>query len=332
MNDNITDRLDSWDKISGEADWSSILIGNGFSQNVWSRFGYSSLYEEAQKSEHETLSDDDIMLFERFETTNFERVLSALSISISVAEALGQERAVLEERYNSIQRALISSVHSVHIPFDLMADEQLDAIKNEMLRYEAVYLINYDLICYWSLMRDPDEFRDFFFSPPQFDISNTEVWGKKTRIHFLHGGLHLYRKPTGQTLKRSARFGRNLLDLFGEEFNGSVPLFISEGSSEDKLTSIYRSDYLSFLFSEFSRDRAPIVVFGSSLGETDQHIVDVLNSEPQRPIAVSIRNDGDIRQKKASLIEALPGAKLYFFDAETHPLGSHDLEVREEGE
>jgi hypothetical protein len=330
MNDNITHELQSWEEVSRYAEWSSILIGNGFSQNIWKRFGYTSLYEQARELNGASLSPDDITLFDRLQTTNFERVLSALSTSITVNNALGREANYLQERYENIKGALINAVHAVHIPFHLISNEKLDIVKTELSNYGSVYIVNYDLICYWAIMREPGKFRDFFFSSAKFDISNTDVWGDRTSIHFLHGGLHLYRKPTGETIKRRAEAGKNLLELFGTEFEGAVPLFVSEGSFEDKLASISRSDYLSFLFNKFLQDKSPIVVFGSSLGNADRHIVNILNSKRQREIAISIKNDGDIRQKKASLIEALPNVRLYFFDAETHPLGSHELRVVED--
>ena len=133
--------------------------------------------------------------------------------------------------------------------------------------------------------------------------------------------------PPGRTLKRRAEEWQNLLDLFGTEFEDALPLFVSEGTSGQKLASIHRSDYLSFLFGEFSKDNGPIVIFGHALGESDQHIADVLNSETKRPIAISILKRGDVRQKKASIIDSLPKADLCFFDASTHPLGSPKLVV-----
>ena len=81
------------------------------------------------------------------------------------------------------------------------------------------------------------------FWGPYFDPANTELWGKATAALYLHGGLHLYRTPRGRTLKRAATEHLNLLDLFGTEPEpGATPLFISEGSAQDKLESIHRSD------------------------------------------------------------------------------------------
>lgn len=324
----VTADLRNWTELEGEHDWSSLLIGNGFSQNIWQRFGYASLFETAQAN---GLAAPDVALFEGLEhTRNFERVLSALSTAVLVQNALGQEVGHLTDRIESIRLALIAAVHSVHVGRNLVGEEKLEAVRNELLKYKSVFLTNYDLLCYWAIMQNPNGFCDYFFAGEVFDVSNTEIWGKRTSIHFLHGGLHLYRRPNGRTIKRAAAAGQNLLDLFGTEFGGAIPLFVSEGTSADKLGSIYRSDYLSFLFNQFSADDGPLVVFGNSLGESDSHLVDVLSSAPDRTVAISVRNEGDIRQKKAGLIERLPRSDLHFFDAQTHPLGSPALQVAEE--
>lgn len=69
-------------------------------------------------------------------------------------------------------------------------------------------------------------------------------------------------------------------------------------------------------------------MFGHSLSQSDQHLLDVVRNQEGRPIAISMRREsGSIRERKARLIASLPDAKLYFFDAETHPLGAADLKV-----
>lgn len=328
MIDGLDDNLEDWTDLRNREDWSGLIIGNGFSQNLWQRFGYASLFETASHGDGAQLSAADINLFDRLETRNFEVVLSALATSKTVSAALEQPLAPFSEREDSIRESLIRAVHSVHVPWLSVPDPHLDHIAAELSRYASIYCTNYDLMLYWSFMRDPSAFRDYFWSE-QFDITNTEVWDKKTKVHFLHGGLHLYRRPNGQTLKRSAAAGQNLLDLFGTPYNDAMPLFISEGTAQEKLASIYRSDYLSFVFACLAQDAGPLVIFGHSLGESDKHLVDAVGTHKGRAIAISLRAEGNIRQKKAALIEALPEAALYFYNAATHPLGAANLKIEE---
>lgn len=325
----IDNTLPSWEAVEGQCEWSGLLLGNGFSQNVWARFGYQSLFETASQAGESQLVAEDLALFQGLATHNFEVVLSALSTSKLVAHALGQEAGLLSARESSIRNALIAAVHRVHVPWGTVPENTLNHLAAALANFESIYSTNYDLLVYWSMMRQPASFRDFFWSS-EFDITNTEVWGKKTKVHFLHGGLHLYRKPNGQTLKRAAQAGANLLDVFATDFGGALPLFISEGTASEKLASIYRSNYLSFLMSRFTEDASPIVVFGHSLGESDTHILDILRSRPGREIAVSMRPGGNIVQRKAGMIEELPDAQLTFFEASTHPLGRPELRLEEQ--
>lgn len=327
----LDDNLANWDELKETCDWSGILIGNGFSQNIWKGFGYKSLFETASNGEGAQLSAQDIALFDRLETRNFEIVLSALSTSKAVAKALEQGQALLVERETSIREALIKAVHAVHVPWLNMDDNTLNHVSGALADYASVYCTNYDLLTYWSIMKDPGSFRDYFWSE-EFDVTNTEIWGKKTKVHFIHGGLHLYRRPNGQTLKRKAGEGQNLLDLFATPYRDAVPLFVSEGSAGEKLASIYQSDYLSFVFARLADDDTPLVIFGNSLGESDKHIIDAVGAHKGRDVAVSLRAEGNIRQRKAGLIEALPSVRLYFFDAATHPLGRPQLTMKDPDE
>ena len=324
MTDRLDNNLGDWNDLATKDDWSAILVGNGFSQNIWRGFGYDSLFKTASQEGGGHLAPADVSLFDCLETRNFESVLSALAMSKAVALALKEPHVHFEERENSIRAALIQAVHRIHLPWHSTPDTKLDRIAEIITKYKDVYCTNYDLLIYWSLMRNKKEFKDYFWDE-QFDITNTKIWGKESKIHFLHGGLHLYLRPNGQTLKRRAEPDQNLLDLFGTQYGDAVPLFISEGTYKEKVTSIYRSDYLSFVFACLKQDAGPLVVFGHSLNDSDKHIIDAVGSHQGRSIAVSVRAVGNIRQKKAAIIKALPGANIHFFDAATHPLGAADL-------
>lgn len=226
----------------------------------------------------------------------------------------------------------VEAVKSVHIPWANIPEDNLRAIKQALLPYEFVYSTNYDLILYWSIMIDePLGFTDYFFAP-RFDLGNTEIWAKATKVLFLHGGLHLYRELSGQTIKRKAQPWQNLLDLFGTPIEPpAVPLFISEGTSRDKLNSIYRSDYLSFAYSQFARHRGPLVIFGQSLNaEFDGHLIDAIRKSDANILAISLLPGAGVPTRKARFYGAFPNMDVYFFDATTHPLGAADLRVPED--
>jgi len=103
----LDDNLPPWEKVRAEMGWSGLLLGNGLSQHIWDRFKYTSLFEVAQSNVvPQQLNGEDLLLFERLNTHNFERVLSALSTGITVTEALNKDATFLRERYESIRKAL----------------------------------------------------------------------------------------------------------------------------------------------------------------------------------------------------------------------------------
>lgn len=324
--------LRSWDEIQ-EHDWSGLLLGNGSSIAVWPRFGYSSLFDEAQRLDLEhSLTEADLRLFDRMGTTNFEAVLSALQTAKIVGDALGTDTTEITARHQAIRLALVAAVKQVHVTWVDVPDATLCAIRDCMLKFDSVYTTNYDLLLYWAVMHgDPTPFPDYFWSQP-FDVANTELWRKATKLLFLHGAIHLYHDSDGRTFKRLSG-AENLLESFGEGTQeGHTPLFVAEGSSEEKLRSIRNSDYLTFAYKSFAEHNGDVVIFGSSLGQTDAHLVSAMQHWEGHTVAVAMRPGQDeaaVIERKARLKRELPKAALVFLDSSTFPLGALDLQVEE---
>jgi hypothetical protein len=330
MANHIGPDLLQWDAIKNALPWSGILLGNGASRFVWDRFGYNTLFEVACSNEIENpLSVTDQALFTALDNTvNFEAVLGALSIAAKVTHVLGNDTVVITRHYDSIKRSLIEAVHAVHVRWEDIDEAALIAIRNALLFYRHVYTTNYDLLVYWAIMAENDGggFKDYFWGE-EFDVANTEIWGKVTTVLYLHGALHLYSLIHGGTVKERAG-GMNLLDRFALR-NDALPLFVSEGTYRDKVASIARSNYLTFALQRFSTHSGPLVIFGQGLSETDRHLVAAIRSWDYRPIAISVYrvDDQQVIEEKARLIQQFPRADIHFFDARTHPLGFAGLRV-----
>lgn len=327
----ISSRLSHWDDLADEFEWTGLLVGNGASIAVSRDFKYSSLHNVARSDDlAQPLTATDVAFFDAMRTTDFEEVLSALSIAGNVATILEESTEQIDERYESIRQALVQAVRAVHVGWRYVPDSTLETIGRHLRTYEYVYSTNYDLLLYWSIMnREARGFRDYFFGE-SFDVTDTEIWdGRYTKVLYLHGGLHLYRSRSGGTLKRAAGgSGVNLLDLFGMPYRGAVPLFVTEGNAEQKLRAIGRSDYLSFAYSRFQEHEGPLVAFGHSLGASDAHIVSAMANWEEPIIAIGLMPTSSARliERKASLRRQLRG-RLMFFDARTHPLGDASLNV-----
>jgi len=330
---NLDAKLLDWKELRSKINFSGLLLGNGASRAVWEGFAYRALYDiAANKNIKQRLGQQDLELFTKFgDNRNFEQVLSALTTARLVNEALDLNTNLIVERYDSVQNALIEAVQKTHIPWAKVKGDVLQHIRNALRLYTHVYTTNYDLLVYWAIMHKKQRgFKDYFFNPPRFDLANTTIRGQATLVHYIHGALHLYRTPTGGTYKRSATPDENLLDLFGSPLESLYPLLIAEGTADDKLKSIYSSDYLSFAYSKLAHHGGPLCIFGSALSESDRHIVDAINGAQVEVAAVSLqptRNGDIIKAKKANIFQLLPNVDLHFFDSTTHPLGDPALKI-----
>jgi hypothetical protein len=333
----IDDALQSWPEVAPHVGEAGLLLGNGASIAVWRKFAYRSLYARASSGIQHCLTAEDVSVFARLGTQNFEDVLRSLATASLVISALGHNDAFLLLRYASIHRALIEAVHSIHVPWSqALRVNSLVPIRKYLLQHKFVYSTNYDLMLYWSMAASGSrdlkyEFLDFIWngSPPSFDRFKADVRPERsgcTRVHYLHGGLHLYRDPAGRTNKLVAYQGR-LLSQFGTIV---IPEYVAEGTWAQKMAKISQSDYLSFAFASFARHPGPLVVFGHSLDfDSDGHLVQAMRKWGNRPIAISIvpGDPGSVKDAKLKYLRLLPAATLKFFDARTHPLGEPALEM-----
>jgi hypothetical protein len=330
-----TNDLLDWNTVlETEMRWTGLLLGNGASRAVWDEFSYPSLYDRARSVQiANPLAAEDEALFAAFTTRNFERVLGSLKTAGTVARALGQSDSEIRTRYDHVQHALFEAVGSVHVPWEQVAGDTLRSIRSALRAYPAVYSTNYDLLVYWAIMHEDEGagFKDFFWGADHtFDPKDTAVSGNATLIYYLHGGTHLRALVDGGTRKHVAELGA-LLDAFPTSFESDdVPLLVSEGTAEDKLAAVLRSDYLSFAYGRLAEHTGGLVIFGQSLSDEDSHLVDLINTwrepwrEPTPNIAISIRRTADpdeVRLEKLRYAALLPYVDLFFFDPDTHPLG-----------
>lgn len=334
--------LQSWAELQQEFQGGVLLLGNGSSRAIWEGFGYSSLYDEAQAGIEHPLASEDEDLFASLATTNFEAVLSALRTAEIVCRSIGLATDPIRARHNSIRIALMEAVQSIHVPWSDVPDSVLTQMRNELSHYSYILTTNYDLLAYWAVMSEEHTwpFKDYFWNECNddgswvcFDASNTDAVAGSAKLLYVHGALHLVELPWGETAKRTAG-DANLLEMFAvpdpDEDYPVVPLVITEGSSEDKMEAIRRSDYLSFAYERLSHVPGPLTIFGLSLRDEDQHLVEaIIKADEKRSLAISIRasSDEQVIKRKLELMKTFTKADLRFFDATTNPLGSPNMSV-----
>lgn len=325
----IDHHLIPWSEIEAKT-WKSLLLGNGFSVNIWSRFGYGSLYDVAKSTDVEIpLDDNSKALFESLGSTNFEDVLKVLFHARLVDHQLGSPQlAQIESLYNGTKNSLAAAVNFSHVPYDFPG---LNAINHAFRSFSNIFTTNYDLIPYWAIMHeDTWRFRDLFWGQGNtFDPKNTSVNADRCVISYLHGAVHLVELPDGKTKKVTANGIDTLTELFDLAHPEHFPLFISEGTSDRKLSRIKRNDYLRFSFEKLLATTGNLVVIGHSLHKDyDQHLIDALRDGQFDSIAISVwphQDAENILVFKSRILAELKGKEVYFFDSTTHPLGSPEL-------
>jgi len=302
----------------------NLLLGNGFSSAIFPAFRYESLLGEAKR---QGLFGPDVeAVFEEFGTHDFEYVLSQLWTCVRVSRHLGLETSPFSSRYDLVRESLAKAVKAVHPRHDSLKREALAACAKKLReRYSGVFTLNYDLLLYWMLAADSfDGVGDFFWSSDlRFDPASCSERENQLPIFYLHGALFLSSDEEG-TSKLKSDWGRNLLEQVEDRWKeGKVPIFVSEGTWEQKARAIRRDPYLSFALGRLSRIQEGLTAFGASFGESDRHIVQAVTANPSlRTIAVSIRGESEeelgqaMRRIEGRLVAIRQDVALHFYKAE----------------
>lgn len=335
-------KLKSYDKIPSEAT-RNLLIGNGFSIGVSRQFSYTSLKQVCV--DNNWLSNDENQLFEKLAyDNNFEFILNQLRTAADVNQILDINHKKPSSCYKNIRDALIKSIRLIHPDFSNIGKNWKFECLEELSRHESIFTTNYDLLTYWITAKSNfghfnkdrkfSRFTDCFWSSNLvFDPFNTDIWGKKTPVYYLHGALFLYRDKVSQEVtKIRSKDRRNLLDSIENIWqDGHSPVLISEGSAKAKKIAIQTDPYLTFAFSRFLKIRGGMTIFGHSLSETsDGHIVSgVSENKNLSHLAISIypgtKSDDEIEDQMERISYSFRkfrkrGGKIIFYDSTTCPL------------
>jgi len=255
----------------------TIIIGNGGSIAVNECFKYPSIYEYALKEK--LFSSKTIKLFEAFETKNFELVLKYILHAKTVNKILDIQDKNLNEQYENIKSDLINIIQKIHPEYSEIK-HQLPTINQFLQKFKKVITLNYDLVLYWAIMFDNNNFIDYFtrqkqYSPLEFDVSMSRL--NRTEVFYLHGNLMLGKNRYGNTVKHEANNEFNLIDSISNSWEEiqTTPLFVSEGSSDNKLSYIQNHHYLNHIYNNIlpCHNHQNITIYGWSFSEQDEHIL-----------------------------------------------------------
>jgi hypothetical protein len=110
----------------------------------------------------------------------------------------------------------------------------------------------------------------------------------------LHGALHVFDSGTEIQKYTWANTQVRLIDQIRDAMNrGLFPLFVAEGTSQEKLEKIRHSDYLSKGFRSFSEISGALFIYGHSLAANDEHYLKRIEKGKVAHLYVGIYGDPD---------------------------------------
>lgn len=249
--------------------------------------------------------------------------------------ALKMDESITSEAYKDLRTALIQSVRDIHVEHSEVSDK-LFQMAAFLKCFKTVVSLNYDFLVYWAMLAGNNKWGPWFkdcFVNGTFD----EDWERfrkayrgakeSTLVFYPHGNLILASDLSGDEQKIVSGERENLLDtVVGKWESGDyTPLFVSEGTSKQKIQAINRSPYLGNVYnSVLGRLGSNIVAFGWSMRDQDNHILEAICSNKDiEALAVSVIVSEDVEsrctdiKRKISQTEGANSIEIVFFDAES---------------
>lgn len=288
----------NWSDISSEYS-GSILLGNGASISIDTCFAYTSIKEHA--IENGLLTHQVQRLFEYFQTSDFELILRLVWQANSVNLALEITDHETRYAYEHVRDCLITSVRSIHPEYSNV-EIQFQHISRFLRSFNTILSLNYDLTLYWIIIYSNGEPNGHYFKDCMVHSQFDSEWSKFRRsigrhdrrvtlVFYPHGSLALARNIINEEFKLQAISGRDLLCSILDywESGNFIPLFVSEGTSNQKLLAIQSSPYLNTVYSEvIPKIGDNLTIFGWGVGEHDIHILKRIKQSGVRRVAVSV--------------------------------------------
>lgn len=316
-----------WEDIAGDFERGTVLVGNGASIAVDRGFRYEALLQEARQRGLLTAQVED--LFRSFNTSDFELALRLVWHATKVNSALQIPDDLTRQVYQDVRRALIDTVRAVH-PVHADVAERLPSMYRFLKQFSTVLSLNYDLLVYWTMtygfdLPDQHQFKDCFLNG-NFD----DDWKRfrrrireqtNTLVFYPHGNLALRR----DVLDREGKIHDQGDGLLGAILNAwstgnYIPLFVSEGTSAQKLSAIRNSYYLSTVYREVIPSlEGTLTIFGWGMGEQETHLLQRLAQANVAQVACSVHrgNQQSCESAFRTLRNRLGEIDVVFFDSES---------------
>lgn len=298
-----------------------LLLGNGFSTALFRDiFSYNSIREEADFSSHTELAS----IFDEIGTSDFEKVIRAMENAATISSTYSAPQEIVEKIESDaakLKQILVQTISARHPETtNQVTEAQKVSCGSFLSRFKKIYTLNYDVLLYWVLLHGresrPDEIDDGFRLGDEELGTDYRVFDSphSPTFFFLHGALHLYDSGSQTRKYVWADSGRPLMTQVQEAISQNLyPLFVAEGSSDQKLTRINHNGYLSKALRSFEAvcdmKDADLFIFGHSLNESDNHILNFAKKGKFKRVFVSIYK-GDAPDYPADFVAKAQNLKV----------------------
>lgn len=312
-----------------------LMLGNGFSVSLFPRiFNYRILAERVT-------SEQIRQIFTSLGTNDFEYVMRKLTDALQIAGLYDEAAAFgvrLSEDLEELKATLIDVIAQSH-PANpqTITDDQYEHCHAFLSHFNdgKKYTFNYDLLLYWVFMHFLDHedtarrlMCDDGFRHPE-DNQSIVTWeiGREheQNLYYIHGAIHVFSDGSGiekYTWVNDGQ-GRTITEQVRQSINQQkYPVFISEGTTQHKLSRIRDNSYLGRAFSSLKAIQGNLFIFGHSIRNEDDHVFDYINMKSRvRNIFISVFGEVDNNQaifdKVAHWQETNPRKNYYFYAAES---------------
>ena len=243
--------------------------------------------------------------FEALDTTDFEKVMRGLIQTVLLLNAYSPgDNSLVEDltRDAELLRTILAKVIASNHPArsNEISDDQFRSCRAFLNNFKKIYTLNYDLLLYWTLMKDdiddldlkPDDgFRQPDTGPMEYVVWDISDPGHQN-IFYLHGALHVFDAGAEVQKHTWSNTGIALVDQIRDALGkGRYPIYVSEGSSKSKLDRIMHSSYLIRGYRSISNIGGTLFIFGHSLQENDEHVLERIRDSNVVKVYVSIFGD-----------------------------------------
>lgn len=315
-----------------ESDKRFLLTGNGFSMSYNNeRFSFTSLLESAVDKGLILESSPIYQVFQEFATKDFEEVVKLLETSVRVLEkysAISDEnKETIINDSKSLKKHLVEIITNNHPEkINDITDEEFLHSTTFINKYHKVYTLNYDLLLYWSTIKlmdfiTQDKIKKDALKPTDGFHDDAEgndyvIFGNDSssqEVFYLHGALHIFDKKYKIIKNTYSRTSIALKEQTLQNLEQDIyPIFVSEGTSEQKKTKIIHNAYLNHCYKSLGSigsKQSSLVVFGTLLKTNDAHIREAILRNKVKNIYFGVASEEEINQLE-DFKEALEKAHL----------------------